>query len=468
MILYLFDSSILVVEEPNDRIEATLQKLQEKFTVYQPGYRFSAAYRKGHWDGKTFIGEALLTKDGSAALKFGRGLRREIYQELKKLTDGAFDLIDRRTPRLLLDPDLYDDEVLRWYQKEAIVTAVERLSGLIVLPTGAGKTEVATNLTAYTGNPRTLFLVNSKDLLQQTIDRYVKYNVPARLFDISDESDTVVEVSTIQKVYYYHKKYADEMKPIYDRYDCVIVDEAHHAKSASYQNVLSAIKTPHIYGLTATPQETTKYEQLSLFLNIGPIVYEKTLAELSKGDVKILVSGEVEIRDFLIDEIEGAANYSEHYYKGLVLNDRRNQLAVDWVLEDFEENFTLVFVSRKEHGERIQELSNGQIPFISGETADRDEWIEKLRSGKLHALVTTVMKEGVDIPRITRVVNLEGGLSPRPVIQKAGRATRRFEGKSSFTILDFLDRGDRIFENHAKARLKQYHALGFEVRRKAL
>lgn len=465
MIMYLFDTSVLVVEEQKDRHTGALNQLQQKFTVFKPGYKFSAAYRKGHWDGKEFIGEALLTKSGEAALKFGRGLRRPIYKELKLITDGDFDLIDKRQPRFMIDPDVYDDEVLRWYQKEAVVAAVEKISGLIVLPTGSGKTEVATNLVSYTSNPRTLFLVSSKDLVTQTVNRYTKYNIPARPFDVSDDSDTVVEVATIQKVYYYHKKYLRALQQTYDRFDCIIVDEAHHAKSPSYQAVLSAIKTPHIYGLTATPQETTKHEQLTLFSNIGPIIYEKTLAELSKGDVKILVSGEVEMRNAVIDPIKDADNYVEHYYKGIVENDSRNKAAVRWVMNDFEKNFTLIFVSRKDHGERIEKLSNGAIPFISGETSDRDVWIEKIRSGEIHALVTTVMKEGVDIPRITRIVNLEGGLSPRPVIQKAGRATRMFEDKQSFILLDFYDSGDRILENHAKARAKQYKLLGFEVKR---
>lgn len=465
MILYLFDNSILVVEEPHDQKEAFLTKLQQKFTVFKPGYRFSAAYKKGHWDGKEFIGEALLTKDGSAALKFGRGLRRHIYKELKLLTSGDFDVVDRRTPRFMVDPDVYDDENLRWYQREAVIAAIEKISGLIVLPTGAGKTEVAINLISYAGNPRTLFLVSSKDLVKQTIDRYTKYNISARRFDIADESDTTLEVSTIQKIYYYHKKYHEELTSVYDRFDCVIVDEAHHAKSVSYQKVLAAMKTPHIYGLTATPEETTKYEQLTLFSNIGPIIYEKTLVDLSKGATKILVSGEVELRNSPIDIIKDADSYVDHYYKGIVQNDYRNKSAVQWVMNDFEKNFTLIFVSRKEHGERIEKLSNGKIPFISGETSGRDEWIDKIRNGEIHALVTTVMKEGVDIPRITRIVNLEGGLSPRPVIQKAGRATRKFEGKQSFILLDFDDRGDRILENHAKARKKQYQAMGFEIRR---
>lgn len=464
MILYLFNTHTIVAEEPDDVALGWLDRVQASFTMYKPGYRFMAAFKHGKWDGKEFLGELLVTKSGTRVLKFGRGMRKDLYRVLKIVTGDQFDIVDNREPRFVLDPDIYDDEVLRWYQREAIVAAVERYSGLIVLPTGAGKTEVAVNLVSYAGNPKTLFLVNEKDLVDNALERFEKYNIPVRRFDVTDESPTTVQVSTVQKVHYYHKKYQDSMQEFYDGIDCVIVDEAHHAKSPSYQQVLSGFKTPHIYGLTATPEETTKHETVSVISNVGPIIYRKTLADLAKGTTAILVSGEVEMKNMVIDPIDDWKSYSDLYERGIVRNEFRNKTALEWVLNGYDEHFTLIFVSRVEHGENLSKLTGGKIPFVYGNTPERHKWIQDMRDGKINAFITTVMKEGVDIPRLTRIVNLEGGASPRPVTQKAGRAVRKFEGKEGFHVLDFYDRGERIFENHAKARLKQYKILGFDIK----
>jgi superfamily II DNA or RNA helicase len=86
------------------------------------------------------------------------------------------------------------------------------------------------------------------------------------------------------------------------------------------------------------------------------------------------------------------------------------------------------------------------------------EWvIKQFEEGKIRVLVSTLLSQGVDIPRLDAIVMAAGGASKVQTIQRAGRALRIAPGKKKGMIIDFKDTGWPL-RNHYLERLSAYIA----------
>ena len=144
---------------------------------------------------------------------------------------------------------------IRDYQANAVnqLRDAVRAGGSAVyhLPTGAGKTVVAAEIArlAAKKKSRTLFIVHRRELVKQALDT-LKAAVPNMPIGVeaSGWPDTPwadLQVGMVQSM----------AKRTYTRpFDLVIVDEAHHARAKTWENVLSKFPDAWLIGLTATPQ----------------------------------------------------------------------------------------------------------------------------------------------------------------------------------------------------------------------
>lgn len=128
---------------------------------------------------------------------------------------------------------------LRDYQEE-IVTEVRKAFRekyrkiLTVLPCGGGKTVIFAQMAALAtkNNKKVLFLVHRRELLDQTVATFEKFNIPP------------VEITTVQSF----------VRNLNDtHYDMIIFDEAHHSSSNTWLKIIEHYKNSYIIGLTATP-----------------------------------------------------------------------------------------------------------------------------------------------------------------------------------------------------------------------
>ena len=137
---------------------------------------------------------------------------------------------------------------LRPYQKEAVRAINEKWDEwqreLLVLPTGCGKT-VVFNTIANQRPGRTLILAHREELIEQARDKYQRMfgELPGKIK--AQENDirrvTVGSIQTMMR-----RDYAGA-------FDTVIIDEAHHAVSPSYQKLLTQLPDAKVLGVTATP-----------------------------------------------------------------------------------------------------------------------------------------------------------------------------------------------------------------------
>jgi superfamily II DNA or RNA helicase/intein/homing endonuclease len=137
------------------------------------------------------------------------------------------------------------------------------------------------------------------------------------------------------------------------------------------------------------------------------------------------------------------AHYPDVYLQGIVINEGRNDMIIKKAMEYAGQGLiTYIHVERIDHGEMLKERIPGSV-FLSGRdgTTVRQGVLKKFVKGDIKILISTLLKEGVDIPAMNVFIAAGAGKSPIGVLQKAGRALRVAPGKTSAIIVDFRDSG---------------------------
>ena len=175
-----------------------------------------------------------------------------------------------RWPKVTLEA--VDAVQLRPYQREAIEhwEGFGR-RGLVVLPTGMGKTEIALEIMRRTKSP-TLVVAPVKDLMHQWHRRIAK----ATGYDagvIGDRERNVRDVSVTT-----YASACLHMEEFGQRFELIVFDECHHLTGSLRIDAARMSVAPFRLGLTATPRGTKQGNADSNVL-IGPVCYEQKRSE---------------------------------------------------------------------------------------------------------------------------------------------------------------------------------------------
>ena len=126
---------------------------------------------------------------------------------------------------------------------------------LLVLPTGCGKTIVFAKIAeeCVKRGERVLILAHRAELLNQAADKIYKVTGLRSALEKAENScaDSFcrVVVGSVQTLMRQQRLERFER----DFFDTIIIDEAHHCLSASYQNILGYFEDAKVLGVTATP-----------------------------------------------------------------------------------------------------------------------------------------------------------------------------------------------------------------------
>jgi len=319
---------------------------------------------------------------------------------------------------------------LRPYQLEAVRAINDKWSEwnreLLVLPTGCGKT-VVFNTVAHQRDGNTLILAHRDELIEQARDKYFAMygELPGKIK--ADENEirqiTVGSVQTMCR-----RDYTGQFQTI-------IVDEAHHAISPSYQTVLNQFPEAKVLGVTATPDRGDKrslaryFDGIAYEYGLKTAVAEGYLCPITAKTIPLEIdmnSVTVSIGDFQVDSI---AETLEPYLPQIAEAIRIHASA----------RKTVVFCPLISIA---QELA-GMIPGareVNGNSADRKEtldWFDKAGPGAVlcNAMLLT---EGWDCPSCDCVVVLRPTKIRSLYCQMVGRGTRLYPGKDNLLLLDFL------------------------------
>lgn len=334
---------------------------------------------------------------------------------------------------------------LRPYQQEAREAIFEQwdsgvLKTLLVLPTGCGKTIVFAKVTedCVRHGDRVLILAHRGELLEQAADKIRKSTGLGCAMEKAESSCQGswfrVVVGSVQTLM--REKRLGQFPA--DYFQTIIIDEAHHCISDSYQKVLNHFGQAKVLGVTATPDRGDMRDLGSYFESLA---YEYTLPKAIKEGylspikaltipLKIDMSGVgVQAGDFKASDIgtaldpylQGIAQEMEKYCK-----DKKTVVFLP-----------LVKTSQKfrdildEHGFRAAE--------VNGDSQDRAEVLEAFDKDKYNVLCNSMLlTEGWDCPSVDCVVVLRPTKVRSLYCQMVGRGTRLSPGKDHLLLLDFL------------------------------
>lgn len=356
------------------------------------------------------------------------------------------------------------------YQEKAKNEALKSKNGVIVMPAGSGKTQTALQLISELGL-KTLWITHTYDLLNQSFDR-AKSNlesvglgkIAAGKIDIGTHI-TFATVQTLVKL---------DLSQFKNEWDCIVVDEGHRicgtpAQLGMFYKVINALSCRYKYALTATPFRNIKGTEKALFSLIGPIICEVPKEVVSERTIKAEI--QPIYTDFKIPrdakKTDGTIDYSK-LTTFLSEDEDRNEIILD-ILKECKNNYTLVLGDRLTQLLYLQEKIGYGVKIDGTMTskkkkAQREQYIQDMRDGKENLLFATygLAKEGLDIPRLDRLILASPHRDKATIIQSVGRVERKFEGKKTPLVYDIVD--DTQFHNNMfKSRKTIYRKNGNKI-----
>lgn len=220
-------------------------------------------------------------------------------------------------------------------------------------------------------------------------------------------------------------------------FDTIIIDEAHHALSNSYQAILNYFDEADVLGVTATPDRA---DMKNLGQAFNSLAYEYTLREaISSG---YLVKIQVQTLPLHIDftNVKMTAGDFQAGDVGRVLDPYLEQIA-DTLL-DYKDRKIVVFLPLIETSQKFCNMlieRGFNAAEVNGNSENRNEITEAFANGKYNVLCNSMLlTEGWDCPSVDCVIVLRPTKSRALYTQMIGRGTRLCEGKDHLLVLDFL------------------------------
>jgi len=435
------------------------EELEKKLTCAYENYWFSPKYKSGLWDGMYHFLKI-------PSLKFPTGLMFLVTEYLKE-NGIEYEFIDNRKvvnpSAFILSDDMLEGITLRDYQKDAVREAVVNSRGILELPTGSGKTEIAIAVTKAL-RLKTLFLVNTKDLLHQTRERFKKrlgcdVGIVGDSLIIGDDEN--ITIATVQTVNSLMKSNLKETKKWLNKFEVIFFDECHHASSQTFYKVgMFCHGAYYRFGLSGTALRRDRLSNLKLMALTGEQIYKLPAQELiDKGDIS-----DIEIKIFNYPGLEYyGEKWLEIYDKGIVRNEQRNDVIANIACKDFAfGKRVMILVRYIEHGEILEnKLQNEyKLPcvFIHGShtSKERKEVKEMFdKDGDFILIASPIYNEGVDIPTVNSLIIGAGGKSEVRTIQQVGRGLRKKDDGSKLIVYDFQDTG-KFLTKHSEKRIEIY------------
>jgi superfamily II DNA or RNA helicase len=364
---------------------------------------------------------------------------------------------------LLPCPELQTSITLRDYQKQSLDTWIlNSKRGVIVLPTGSGKTVIGINAISLLNTP-TIVVVPTLDLLDQLRSKLKKeFKVDVGMLGGGEQEIKALTVSTYDSAYIHAARLGN-------KFGLIIFDEVHHLPAEGYMHIAEMFASPFRMGLTATyKREDGLHTELNRLVggkvfekkvkelageHLSPFRLQKIAVELTEEEQKEYEYNQGIFADYLrrcnitirtpldFQKIVIRSGRDHNARKALLARNKARDIALNSIskIEKFREILKKHTDSRlfifTEHNKLVHKISKEfLIPAITYRTVgkERSEILDRFRSGIYRTVVTSkVLDEGIDVPEADVGVILSGTGSRRAFIQRLGRILRKKEGKEA-------------------------------------
>ena len=328
--------------------------------------------------------------------------------------------------------------------------------GIVVLPTGAGKTHVA--IMAIDDTRRsTLVVAPTLDLVRQWYDLLrATFGVAVGVVGGGDHDVQPITVTTYDSAYLH-------MEHLGARFGLIVFDECHHLPGPTYSLASRLCLAPRRLGLTATPERADGREA-ELEALIGPIVHRRDISELAGEYLAdydtIQLDVELEPEERAEHDSERAIylafiakngirlgtprGFGEFVMRSAQSMDGRRAMRayrrqreigfiaskklayLEHLLDRHRDDRALVFTQDNATAYRV--ARRFLVPVITHQTrvTERSEILAGFQAGTYGAVVTSkVLNEGVDVREANVAIVLSGSGSVREHVQRLGRILRK-------------------------------------------
>ncbi|WP_195256979.1 DEAD/DEAH box helicase [Dorea longicatena] len=336
---------------------------------------------------------------------------------------------------------------LRPYQqqaKDAIFSEWENgiKKTLLVLPTGCGKTIVFAKVAeeCVKGGSRVLILAHRGELLDQAADKIGKSTGLGCATEKAEQtclgSWFRIVVGSVQSMM--REKRLNQFPN--DYFNTIIIDEAHHCISDSYQKVLRHFPDAEVLGVTATPDRGdmqnlgTVFESLAYEYTLPKAIKEGYLSPIKAVTIPLKIDMSavgVQAGDFKSGDIATA------------LDPYLESIAEE--MEQYCSNKkTVVFLPLVKTSQKFRDILNNhgfKAAEVNGDSKDRAEILEAFDKDQYNVLCNSMLlTEGWDCPSVDCIVVLRPTKVRSLYCQMVGRGTRLSPetNKDHLLLLDFL------------------------------
>ncbi|MBO7673785.1 MAG: DEAD/DEAH box helicase family protein [Atopobiaceae bacterium] len=388
---------------------------------------------------------------------------------------------------------------LRDIQKPCVDKLVGHDLGVIVAPTGFGKSVIGASIVAsHQVNtlvivPRTTLLKQWRESLTQFLQieddppvlltptgRKAKHQpgVVGIVGDGKSLRSSIVDVALAGSLFKKGEVAGESVvSPCVAEYGMVIVDEAQHVAASKLLEVLGAVRARYVYAMTATPKRDDGLDRI-LFLECGPLRHEVAISDQieEQGMRRLLVPR----FSFSHPDLEGRPKWHE-LVDYISTNDERNHLvATDAVRAMRKGRTPLVLTRRVEHARtlandivRLSGTLDASVVLLVGsdDAVTRQRYLEELHVTPIDKPLCVVatgsyVGEGFDFDRLDTLL-LAGPVAFEGMhAQWVGRLHRVGEGKSEVIAMDYVDLDIPMFDKEWHKRMRTYRKLGYQMAEK--
>lgn len=342
---------------------------------------------------------------------------------------------------------------LRPYQKRAVDAAVRyfnagrRRNGLIVLPTGSGKSLVIANIISRMDCPVLVFQP-SKEILMQNFAKLLSYGVTdCSIYSASCRSKEISRITfaTIGSV--------RNCKEWFMRFRYVIIDECHLVKADAgmYHDFIKATGC-RVIGLTATPYRLYSsrfygsmlrfitrtrpriFDDMICCVQVGELARQGYLAPLNYYQLNVVDPARLKVNSTGADYTDASV---KALYREIKFNDTLDNIIRRLLVAG--RDSILVFTKFVEEAENLVRTIGGDAAVVSSQMdmKERDRILADFMAKRIKVVANVgVLTTGFDFPELATVVLARPTRSLALYYQMIGRAIRPHESKVQAWVVD--------------------------------
>lgn len=374
----------------------------------------------------------------------------KLWETSKDFDESLFDnknykVIEKQLDELqIVDKNKIQEQAL---QKLEELRLNNKNKALVIAATGTGKTFLSAFDVEQFNAKKLLFLCHRWEILDGAIKTFktIFPNKVHEKFNGELKWNNSFVFSTVQTM---TNKYQEFDK---ESFDYIIVDEAHHCASKSYQFIFEYFKPKFLLGLTATPERYDgkdiyqKFDNnIALNVRLKNALDENLLCPFNYFGVSELSS--IDLSNVDISNVKT-------YEKKLMIKERVDLIIdkLNFYINPYQKLKCLAFCASVDHAnymsDEFNKLGKKSICLSGDANPDfRSKAIKEFKDGNIEVIFTVdIFNEGIDIPEVNTILMLRPTESPTIFIQQLGRGLRKFANKEFVTVIDFIGNHKNVY-----------------------